>query len=463
MMLPTLERSQCLKLLVQPGHRALRAETHRLLRRMLSPLCGFDQHISFIMRNRREPRFVTTGAELCGVHVLRNRPRPGVGAYHIGGSGVCLEEALIRTLAETVERYGQMVSEVSGRHQAVFASHTEMAARGESVLDFDSLRFFSDRQHARLGFPFHAPSPDMPMSWIKAPSLLDSSATWMPSQVLLVGYTAKEPVGERRCVPGVTTGTAAHVTPEDALRNALLELVQIDAAMGHWYSSAGAQRIVLDERTEMMRRIIRRQFPSGAPDVAFYWLPNPDLPAFTIACTLRQGGGQIPQFVAGLGCELELVPAMYKALLETVAIRQLAKVTLLDRSIGERAESGPIDPDRIFDLDSNVAYYATGGGEPVATAKFSDQSPIGASNLPPDWKGNARQAVRMLVHAFRDTGKRLVFIDLTTQDIRDLGFWVIRVWSPDTLSLSLPSCPPDMHARFRAYGGFHNSAPHPYP
>src|SRR5437762_1290541 len=212
-----------MRLSVETTSRLLRASTRRLLHRMLSPLCGFDQHISFMMRNRCDPRFLTSGAELCGVHVLRNQRPPGIGAYHIGGSGIYLEEALIRTLAETVERYAQMVSEVSRCHPSVFATYDEMVARGEPVIGFDKLQFFSSRQHTLPKFPFHAPAADGPFSWIKARSLFDSSEIWIPDQVLLVGYTAREIAGERRCIPGVTTGTAAHVTPEDALRNALLE------------------------------------------------------------------------------------------------------------------------------------------------------------------------------------------------------------------------------------------------
>jgi len=68
-----------------------------------------------------------------------------------------------------------------------------------------------------------------------------------------------------------------------------------------------------------------------------------------------------------------------------------------------------------------------------------------------------------LIAAFKETGKELAFLDLTTPDIADLGFRVARVWSPDTLSLSLPSAAPVLHPRFRAYGGVIRESPHPYP
>jgi thiazole/oxazole-forming peptide maturase SagD family component len=442
------------------GH--MMPRTADLMPRMLSPLCGFDQRVSVMLRNRSDPRFITVGAELCGVHVLRDQPAPPVGVYHIGGSGVFRDEALIKTLAETAERYAQMVSQVSGKHRLLFATYAEIVAEGKRVLSFEKLQYFSSRQLASSAFPFRAAAKDRPFSWAKTRSLFDNSELWIPAQLLLVGYTLRKADGEDLCIPAVTTGTAAHVTATDALRNALLELVQTDCAMGHWYSSHSAPKIDLDRRTRAIGRVLERQFPLRGPEPAFHWLRNADLPAFTIACTLHSSGDAIPTFAVGLGCDMKLVPAMYKALVEAVAVRQLAKITLLDRSVGERSGNGPIDPDNILDLDNNVAYYAMGAQAALLKSKFAKAS-LAASDLPPDWEGDARDAIRILVRGFAETGKELVFLDLTTEDVRQLGLSVIRAWSPDILSLSLPSCPPEVHPRFAAYGGFKNQAPHPYP
>jgi hypothetical protein len=69
----------------------------------------------------------------------------------------------------------------------------------------------------------------------------------------------------------------------------------------------------------------------------------------------------------------------------------------------------------------------------------------------------------MLVDAFRSTNKQLLFMDLTTEDVRELGFYTFRVWSPDVLGLSLPSFPTSAHCRFESYGGVRHERPHPYP
>lgn len=453
-----------MKVTVHSHDSVLTHKTRALLHRMLSPLCGFDTRIGYTMRGAREPRFMCAGAELTGVHILNGQRKPKVGFYHIGGAGVFLEESTIRSLGETVERYSQFISEVSNRHSVVLASYDEIATRGEPVIAPDSFRLYSKEQYSRPGFPWQPFSRDCVLGWLKAPSLVRDAEIWVPAQLLLTGYAIRQDAGERWLFPAVTTGSAAHTRPELAFKNALMELIQVDSAVGHWYSAATAPEILMDERTEAIERLIKRQFYDHAPKPKFYWLANPDLPGMTVACVIRDGTGNFPAVGIGLGASLRLAEAMYKALLEAVAIIQLAKVDFLEHTIGEEARSNrEINPHDIFDLDQNVIYYALPEHSIAIETKFVHQNCVHASELPADSTLDAGEEIRLLVNGFRDTNKELVFMDLSTTDIRQLGFTAIRVWSPNTLSLSLPSAPPASHPRFEAYGGFHNEKPHPYP
>jgi hypothetical protein len=85
-----------------------------------------------------------------------------------------------------------------------------------------------------------------------------------------------------------------------------------------------------------------------------------------------------------------------------------------------------------------------------------------ASDLPADSREDLQEQNTMLVDAFRRTDKQLVFMDLTTDDVRELGFRTFRLWSPDVLGLSLPSFPTGAHRRFQSYGGVTYERPHPY-
>jgi thiazole/oxazole-forming peptide maturase SagD family component len=432
--------------------------TSILLERMHCPLTGLAQAIGFARRGIVEPRVAVAGGDMTGVHVLAQRPPPREGAYHIGGSGITYEEVIIRTLGETLERYAQFIpAQLDGR-RIRSATPDELVAAGEPTVATDGWRFFTSEQVQRPGFPFAQLSPQQPIGWVQARSVPDGEPCWAPAQQALVGYQRHR--DEPAYMPGVTTGTAAHTRLEDAVLNALLELIQIDAAVGHWYGSGQAVAIAPDARTRILDALIGDRLRPGGPSVRFYRLPSADLPGFAIACVLASA--HVPRLAVGLGSAMGLTRAMYRAFLEAAAVAQLAKVILF-RQMTMGLVPGSAEPDRIYDLDSNVGYYAAGSDGAAVADRFAGDDPVAASDLDDDAPGDAAAHVALLIEAIRATDKRLVFLDLTTSDVAQLGFCVVRLWSPDLLSLPLPSAPPLEHPRFLAYGGTAHDAPHPYP
>jgi thiazole/oxazole-forming peptide maturase SagD family component len=401
---------------------------------------------------------------LTGVHTLLGRPKPDRGTYHIGGAGLSLAEALLPALGESVERYTQMVADISNRQPTAFASFNDMAARGQPLVRPEQLVFFSDSQYRRQGFPFQPFDRAAPLGWVRLESLFDRRSLWVPAQLVFLGYNIRVAQGEPWLCTAVTTGTAAHTDPRRALRNALLELIQVDAAIGHWYTRSSAPQIQLDRRVETIDRIIGRYFDAREPRPRFHWLKSPDLPGLSVACVLPRPAGSLPAAAVGLGTGLALLEAMYKALLEAVGVYQLGKLTALLQTLSPEAQAGAGGPQASFyNLDKNVAFYALGNDAAFFDSKFPDMQTAAASDLPGDVDGPASAQLRLLSDSFRKSGKELVFSDLTSTEARQLGFACFRVWSPDTLSLPLPSAPPARHARFAAFGGYAHDNPHPYP
>jgi hypothetical protein len=118
-------------------------KTRQLMNQMLSPICGLVQEIGFIKRNKFGARVLTAGADITGVHTLLNRENPGRGAYHTGGAGIFLNEPIIKSLGETVERYSQLIAELTSRNEFVFASYEEMTQKYDNVLQREYLDLYS--------------------------------------------------------------------------------------------------------------------------------------------------------------------------------------------------------------------------------------------------------------------------------------------------------------------------------
>jgi thiazole/oxazole-forming peptide maturase SagD family component len=411
------------------------------------------RRVVFAMRGAGEPRVALAAGEVTGIEGLVAGP---LGSQHISGAGITREEALQKVLAESIERYCLLRATRSGRFRAVHASLHRMA-RYSRVLAPEPLQPFTAAQFAQPGFPFAPVDADTTIGWVAGLSPDSGALCWAPAQAALPGYGV--PPGEPRYAFGVSTGTAAHTQPELALRAALLEVIQADAAMGTWYGGTLPMRLRLGEspQTQTVEQLIDRHTPRLGPAVRFYWLPATDLPGIAVACVVERAG--LPRFAVGLGCDLRLGPALYGAWLESMAVARLAAVTAL--RFAERGEAVP-GPDGIYDLDANVARYAV-VDEDVIRARFGDEPAVSPGDLPPDLALGAADGVRYLVNELERAGKRLLYLDLTDVEARALGFAVARVWSPDLLALSLPGAPPVLHPRFHANGGITNTAPHPYP
>ncbi|NUT47155.1 MAG: hypothetical protein HOV94_07540 [Saccharothrix sp.] len=405
-------------------------------------MTGLVPNIGFHNRVRRGTRVVTTMSDLTGVHHLVHGNPVKSGGHHIGAASLTVSDALIRTLGESIERYAQFA--FPAHHEFTFAPVSGLADPAVAPVPH-----FTDEQFADPAFPFDRVEPDAWLSWWRMAALTGGPDLFVPAQSTLVGYQTRNDDGEPWLHPAVSTGTAAHTDPATALLSAIQELVQLDATMGHWYTDFRSVRIDSDHRTHALDGLIAGHWDHRAPRPQFHLLPSPDLPGFTVVCLIRAGATGGPAIALGLGADTHLTVAMYKALLEST---NLAIVP----------DGGPGDG-RFLDLENNLFHYAKPEHAQVVQDRFADCDTARAADLPPDATDDVRTTVRRYIDAFRISGKRLLYGDLTTPDVQRLGFHVLRVWSPDTLPLSLPGAPMRRHPRYQDYGGFMNHHPHPYP
>lgn len=436
--------------------------TENYCSRMYSPLCGLVTSVGYSLRSRLGPRVSIAGGELTGVHVLLGQEPPKSGSYHIGGSGIVPFESGIKTYGESAERYAGSLAVLDPELPRLFASYDDMVSTGRNVLDQSRLRLIDAERVRTTLYPFHVFDARSPMTWVEIENIgKNAGRQWIPAQQFLVGYPVRLHEGERWLAAAVSTGTAVHTSYDKAILASAYELIQIDAAMGHWYGRLAGVRITLDNRTRRLERILKSNMPVGGYEVEFHYLPSADLPGFTVACILREPQGRVPVVSVGLGADSRLENAMYKAWLEGVGVRSLAEWSLVNAHL----EAGTVkqDVEAMFDLDSNVVHAAQPDGAQVVEERFGQSSQAAASDLPADSNLGAHDEARRAVRAFLETDKDLFLHDFTTQDVRSLGFRAVRLWSPDTFSLCLPSAPPEAHLRFNSYGGFGQPNPHPYP
>jgi ribosomal protein S12 methylthiotransferase accessory factor len=172
------------------------------------------------------PAYVGITAEIADSRVHGNWPsdRVSLGTTFVDPAG-----ARIAAIGEAVERYcGNYVPDGLVRGTA-----RDLASAGHRLLGPADLRFFTDWQHARPGFPFARFTDDVEIAWVEGDG--DDGPVLVPASWVHLNWRT----GSRRGEPflhhvnyaGIATGQDV----PDATRRALLELVERDALSLWWH------------------------------------------------------------------------------------------------------------------------------------------------------------------------------------------------------------------------------------
>ncbi len=434
---------------------------HELYKTMGSPQIGLLKPTIIPLFDELLPRFHSIGTDLAGVH--RVLGYEGDIQYHLGGYGIFYEEAFIKAMSEAMERYCLMMYPHFIEDEIVFTTYKELQSSGEDVVPSRYFQLFSPDEYQREGFPFRPFQEDAVYGWLSLPSLLKPNREiWVPAQVLFPGYRINHEKGEHRWSPGFSTGAASHVTAKNALYNGLMEFIEIDSYMIHWYAMRKADRVMI-EGTEFGELVSEWIDPSLYELVLLYQV-LPDLPVPTVSAFLYNKKGLIPFMTAGAQTDLDVINCVYRAIMEATAVTMLGFGGYVYQP-NEFIESKDID--KILDLDSNVAFYVKPSNKDVSLqliTNLQSENAIHLNDLPKFESARSIESkIKTTLQLLSKVSEHAVAFEITVPDVADLGFRVAKTYIPELHCMALPSYPYSNHPRMLQYGGVKNNYPHPIP
>ncbi len=387
--------------------------------------------------------------------------------YHLSGYGLYNEEALIKLMGESVERYAAMAAIRLFDHEFRYATHREISQEGP-VLPLEYLGILDSEQQASLAGRLHrytdrSPTDDDKIAWVRCPSLTrPGEEIWVPAQLFFLGFTSNATEQDLLFTPSFSTGTAAHVSLEKALRNALIEAVQIDSFILNWYTPHPAPGVVIDD--DDVLRVLQTMGlgPDSEYRVTPIYLTRPELPLPTIGVYMDRKVDALPMFSFGVQGDADPRSAILRGSMESAAILGLGMYSAIfdTTSVHAAVNSSPY-----LDLDTNVLYYASPQDAArkrgivadrfSGSLKLSEISPL----ADPKKDGGLDELLRMVA----GISQWATYLDITPPELADTDWKVVRVLIPELLSMCLPGLPPKAHPRMLSYGGVTNDQPHPLP
>ena len=389
------------------------------------------------------PQVARTGmAELPDVwHVGVPRTRGGDGwSSASGGVGRDVASARLAAVGEALERYAAATCPLETRTRAELA--------GAPVLPASEFSLFSARQIAEPGFAF-AELYGEDARYAEVHSLHDNAPAWVPHEL----------VGLRESALATSSGLAAGSSSLRALLRAVQEVVERDALMITWLHGVPGRQVALAAR--YVADVAALGGRVTCIDATPAYSPHP--------VALVAGGVPLrgrERFSLGAACRATWEEAVEKAYLEWAQGVYF---------VGEYLAAHPglrfASPDDVTTFDAHAVYYSTAPEhwERLALLR-GEAAPAPAGGAPP--AATVAGELEQLVAHLRREGVRLLYRDLTTVDLRQVGLHAVRVLSPDLTPIHChPSHPflggrtPDVLWRYPWAAGtalcFPNPLPHP--
>ncbi|MBI2675426.1 MAG: YcaO-like family protein [Candidatus Aenigmarchaeota archaeon] len=425
-------------------------ETLQAARKIIHPKTGIVKNLGRILFFNDEPKICTFVANLCDTSVFSDCYKQD---EITGGVSFDSKIAELRALAEAMERY---CSAIYKEKDFVIAAHKDIERDAVNPVEF---RKFSVKQLSRPQFKICRFDEKTEFRWTEAYSFFKRKNIMVPAQLVYVPYSFRK---ERIIRLPISTGSACGITYSGAIYRGLCEVVERDAFMIYYLNKMPAAEVDLEaSENDAIGKLVSAYRRYRLEIRVFDITTDIQIPVFLGILVDRTGKG--PAITvgakAGLDAEKTIIGAMEEAYLTRPWIREL--LLKPDERISERNELlDDIDKRGIFWSKRNMIKHLDFLLKSKETKSVNEYKKVGKKN--------------MLEVCFSFLKKMDVFFrDLTTPEIREIGFKVVKILIPQMHPLHLNEeykylggerlySVPETLGFHRKRGGELNRIPHPF-
>jgi ribosomal protein S12 methylthiotransferase accessory factor len=376
---------------------------------LISPRTGIIRSLSRVSRGTEEP----SAAVICQCEVSQFDYRTAKAADRLAsGKGETEREAMLGAIGEALERY------CSYQHNPGAVLRAPTADLGPAAIPPRDFVLYSERQYAAGGFRYDRPDDQTPIGWTRAVELPGTSEAFVPASLTFL-YFNSAGVDGFFC-PATSNGLAAGPDLDSALLGGLFELIERDAFLIFWMNRLPATQVDYSGLHGMAASIQSHYARFGIDACVFDITTDIGVPVMMALAVDRSGNG--PAVVAGLGCHLNPVVALNKALLEVCQVRPSQSLKFVNGRPWERLKTYS----DVNAMEDHAGFAAI----PANLHEFDFLLNNGRSQPVQDLRdastGSAAVDVAQTVQRLRAAGCRVAYVDLTTPDVAPFGVRVVR-------------------------------------
>lgn len=374
---------------------------------------GILTHYVELPKYPTDPKIINCGIWCCNTKYINGESYNG----RSGGCGYEWENTILSTIGETMERYACAFYD---KNEALYSNYKNL---GKPAVHPSEYALFHDVQF-KPGFPLTKFDEQVEVTWFPCIDLVTGKETWTPGQFIFMPFS----IDTNYINVNTSTGLAAHTNLHKAILIAMYECIERDSFMLTWMHQAAHSKIKINSKIQSyLNSIYPSYYQWHFFDVTY------DLPVPTVfgICTGNTEYG--PFLAVGSATRSTLAGALKKV------IQEIGQAIPYFRWVmGENQEWVPSDNyNEIMSFEQHSIFYLkrTDTWEKVFKNWFEAEETKEIDFEEQESTDDIAQ-INKLLDLFHQKGYNVLFKDLTTPDIDQIGYKSVKVFIPQLVQMS---------------------------
>ncbi|SRR5216683_8339265 len=388
---------------------------------IVDPKLGIVKRVSEIPPYPGEPSFIRYTAVLSNIDRIFDCPTFSPIA---GGASIYQKEAKMKALGEAIERYCAFIR---FDNELIYASYEEL---GQAALDPNDLPMCSDKEYSNPRNYLVKPRRDVKMRWSRGFSLTRRRELLVPANLVYLSH--KYSMREEMINLPISTGLACGPNIFEALISGLCEVVERDAFTVTWYHQLPVPKLDVTQVSDenITERLMRLEKAELEP---FFFNITTEIQIPSILLILVSKSQTVPVLTVTTATHPDPYRALTKVIDEGVSTRNFC-IGMLRK--GYISKVSVTNPSEFTHLEDHLFAYVH--PEMLGNFDFLLKNPISMSfrELPNLSNHNLAVTLKDILAIFSNLNMEVIAVDITTEDIKEAGFTVLRVLIPGLEPLS---------------------------
>lgn len=421
--------------------------------KICNPKLGLVNRIFQWLPEPDDPKIFILAAQMCSKDIHGHQVASSINS----AAGFSLKRAYQAAIGESIERY-------SSSFQPNDIKYSTFKNLKEEAVDPNQFAFYADEQYLDNEFPYTKFIKDSFVGWTKAINLFSGKQVYVPAATVYLPYNRNK--NEAKIWDCVSTGLACGDNIYDALLRGIYEVIERDAISNMWFNELSMPTLDV-ESNQKMSTLFHQRIELNNCNYHFIDIST-ETGIYTYFGILEDNnGGALVAASANNNPE----KAFQKVMLELSQGRITWKEDFVKRVYRKFKD----DFSDIRDFHSRVELYTQPKMKKYLNFVYNSTK---KNNIPkvPYYDGDSKQVLQKITKQIHKLGYETLYVDVTPEDIRQAGYYVVKVLIPGFTEITNDTLTPrvggerlkrlpkklgylNRETNFSEY----NKVPHPFP